>query len=102
MISCNQKVNSFTMTLKDLNKLHSFMMKTDLVLFKVRYAGVCVYRDITGCENLGMDCSALAICLIGMLDDVYLHGKLGTTYNMKSQVLKILQPYHMHHFIDLT
>lgn len=70
------------------------MMKknNNLVFLKVRYAGVSVYGDITGCEDLGMDCSALSICLIGMLDDVYLHRKLNTTYNMYSQVRR--RPIH--------
>ena len=37
-----------------------------------------------------MDCSAFTIRLVGMLDDVYLHGKLNATYNIESQFKKPL------------
>lgn len=54
-------------------------MKSNLVLFKVRYAGVCVYGDIIGRKDLGMDCSAFTISFIGVLDDVYFYRKLSPT-----------------------
>lgn len=56
--------------------------QTHFFLFVVRYAGVGVYVDVTGGEDLGMDCSALTVCLIGMLDDVYLDRKLSTMYTI--------------------
>lgn len=54
-------------------------LKTNLVLFKVRYAGVSVYSDIIGREDLGMDCGAFTISFIGVFDDVYFYRKLSAT-----------------------
>lgn len=56
-------------------------LKTNLVIFKVRYAGVSVYSDIIWRKDLGMDCSAFTISFIGVLDDVYFYRKLNATQN---------------------
>lgn len=65
-----------------------FRKKTHLVFLIVRYAGVCVYCDITGCKDFGMDCGAFSIRLIGMLDDVNLHRELNKKKQSSASALE--------------
>lgn len=65
------------------------VLQTYLVLFKIRDARVCVYGDVAGGKDLGVDGSTLSICLVGMLDDVYLQRKLSTTHNVQGGWLSL-------------
>lgn len=74
-------------------KMELFRIKTHLVFLIIRYAGVCVYSDITRCKDFGMDCCAFSIRLIGMLDDVNLQRKLNKRNDTACQ--------HPRHFIKI-
>lgn len=47
-------------------------------LVQLRDAGVCVDRDVLRREESGLNGRALAVCFVGVFDDVDLHRQLKT------------------------